>query len=233
MKKVFKSIVILLLMIVISPVMAKEFTISETDIKMNLDDSKWYVFTRDNIKNNKQLKEFGISEDYMSTTFKNGNIYLDALKIINNNDYIELFVMKKTVDKVKNISNYSDKQLESLAKELAKNEKTSDYKVYKTDYKYVYTQYEDSGKTIIDYYTVINGKGYTIKTQKNTDFTAAEQQEIENIIKNISFNVDKSLKEPKKGLNPVIKDALIGAAIGGASGALYGLIKKGKNKQSK
>lgn len=231
MKKIVKSLIVLSLIIVISPVMAKEYTISTTDIKVNLDDQNWYVFTRDNLDNNKQLEELGINSSTLNQLFINGNIYLDALKILDNNDYVELFVMKKPVEKIKNMSKYSDRDLKAVAEEIAKKENTSDYKVYKTKYKYVYTKYTDSGKTIIDYYTVINGAGYTIKTQKSTDFTATEEKEIENIIKNISFNINESLKESSKGLNPIIKDMLIGAAIGGLSGAIYGVANKSKKKK--
>lgn len=232
MKRIFKVLIIILLVIVVSPVMAKEFTISDTDIKVNLDDSKWYVFTRDNIKDNKQLKEFGISEDYMNTTFTNGNIYLDAIKFKSNNEIIELFVMKKPVEKIKNMSKYSDKELQDVAKEIAKNENTSDYKIYKTDYKYVNTKYSDSGKEIIDYYTVINGYGYTIKLQSDKSFTTDEQKEMEDIIKSVSFKIDKSLKEPSKGMNKVWQDALIGAIVGGLGGATYTLVNKNKKKKN-
>ena len=228
MKKVLRVLIILLLAIVVSPVMAKEFTITDTDIKVNLDDSKWYVFTRDNIKDNKQLKEFGISEDYMNNTFTNGNIYLDAIKFKSNTEIIELFVMKKPVEKIKNMSKYSDKELQDAAKEIAKNEYTSDYKIYKTDYKYVYTKYSDSGKQIMDYYTVINGYGYTIKLQSDKSFTQDDQSEMENIIKNVSFNVDKTLKESSKGMNKIWQDALIGAIVGGLGGATYTLVNKKK-----
>lgn len=231
MKKVLRVLIILLLVIVVSPVMAKEFTISDTDIKVNLDDSKWYVFTRDNIKDNKQLKEFGISEEYMNTTFNNGDIYLDAIKFKSNREVIELFVMKKPVEKVKNMSKYSDKELQDVAKDIAKRENTSDYKIFKTDYKYVYTNYTDSGKQIMDYYTVINGYGYTIKLQSDKTFTQDEQKEMESIVKNISFNVDKSLSEPGKGMNPILKDVIIGAIVGGIAGATFSLVNKNKNKK--
>lgn len=233
MKRVLKSLIILLLVMVVSPVMAKEYAMSDTDIKVNLDDSNWYVFTRDNIKDNEQLKTFGISEEYMNNTFTKGNMYLDAIKFKSDKEIIELFVMKKPVEKVKNMSNYSDKELQNVAKDIAKRENTSDYKIFKTDYKYVYTKYTDSGKQIMDYYTVINGYGYTIKLQSDKAFTASEQNEMENIVKGISFNVDKSLSEPSKGMNPIIRDALIGAVVGGLGGAVYSLVNKNKKKDKK
>ncbi len=228
MKRIIKVLVAIVLVIIVSPVMAKEYTISNTDIKIDMDDSVWYVFTRDNIKDNKQLKEFGITEEYMNSTMEKGDIYLDSIKFKENNAILELFVMKKPVEKVKNMSKYSDKELTSVAKELATKEKTNDYKIHKTDYKYIYTKYSDPGKEIIDYYTVINGYGYTIKLQTDTKFTTAEETELKNIVEKVSFNVDKSLKEPSKGLSPILQDALIGAVVGGLGGAVVALVNKKK-----
>lgn len=232
MKKIVKSLIILLLVLIVSPVMAKEYTITDTDIKVDLDDSKWYVFTRDNIKGNKQLKEFGITEEYMNTTMANGNIYLDSIKFKSNSELIELFVMKKPVEKVKNMSKYSDKELTKVAKDIAEKEKTTDYKIYKSKYKYIYTKYSDSGKEIMDYYTVVNGYGYTIKLQTDTKFTAEEQTEMENIVNKISFKVNESLKEPNSGLNPIVKDAIVGAIIGGVGGAVYSMLNKKKKRNA-
>ncbi len=228
MKKIIKVLIAIVLVITVSPVMAKEYTISNTDIKIDMDDSVWYVFTRDNIKDNKQLKEFGITEDYMNSTMEKGDIYLDSIKFKEKSELLELFVMKKPVEKVKNMSKYSDKDLTSIAKDVATKEKTTDYKIHKTDYKYIYTKYSDSGKEIIDYYTVINGYGYTIKLQTDTKFTTAEETELKNIIEKVSFNVDKSLKEPSKGLSPILQDALIGAVVGGLGGAVVALVNKKK-----
>ena len=140
--------------------------------------------------------------------------------------------MKKPVETVKNMSKYSDSDIKKVAKEIATKEKTNDYKVYKTDYKYVYTKYTDSGKQIMDYYTVVNGYGYTIKLQSDKTFTSDQQKEMENIVKGISFNIDESLKEPSKGLNPIWKDAIIGAIVGGLAGAVGTVISKNKKKKN-
>lgn len=40
---------------------AKDYTISGTDMTVTVDDTIWYVFTRDNIQNNPELEELGIS----------------------------------------------------------------------------------------------------------------------------------------------------------------------------
>lgn len=232
-KRLFKGLIVLLITVLIIPAItyAKEFSIENTDIKVNLDDTKWYVFTRDNLENNKQLKELGIESSKLKNTMTEGNIYLDSIKFISDNEILELFVMKKPVSKVKNMSNYSDKDLKEIAKAIAKNENTSTYEIYTSDYKYIYTKYSDSGKSIIDYYTVINGYGYTIKLQKDSEFTSSDEKELKEIVNKISFNVNKSLKEPSR-LSPIVKDAIIGAIVGGLAGATYSLVNKSKNKKS-
>ncbi len=134
MKKIFKTITILMMFVVLCPVLvnAKEYTISTTDIKVDIDDSTWKVFTRDNIKDNKQLEELGIKYEQLNKLFIDGNIYLDALKGLETKEYVELFVMKKTADKVKNLSNYSTSEVRKVAKALADKEKAKEYDVFET-----------------------------------------------------------------------------------------------------
>ena len=57
-------------------VYAKTYTMSNTDISISVDDSSWYVFTRDNIKNNSELKELGITSDYMQGFFEDNMAYM-------------------------------------------------------------------------------------------------------------------------------------------------------------
>lgn len=234
MKKIVKIITVLMTFIIFCPVLvnAKEYTISTTDIKIDINDTNWKVFTRDNIKDNKQLEELGIKYEQLNKLFIDGNIYLDALKTVEGNEYIELFVMKKSADQVKNLSNYSTSDVRKVAKTLADKENASEYDVFETKYKYAYTKYEASNKHIMDYYTIINGDGYTIKLQKDKDFTDSEKSEYKNIIKTISFNVNESLKEPKKASSP-LKKAAIGGIIGGLSGAIYGIARAIKNRKYK
>lgn len=44
---------------------AKDYTVSDTDLTISIDDSYWYVFTRDNIEGNPELDELGITYDYI------------------------------------------------------------------------------------------------------------------------------------------------------------------------
>ena len=76
MKKLllFLSLVLFLFPVCVS---AKEYDISEMYFKATLPDD-WYVFTRDNIKGNETLKEFEISESYMSSMFIANKAYINA-----------------------------------------------------------------------------------------------------------------------------------------------------------
>ncbi len=228
MQKLLKTITILMTFIIFCPILvnAAEYTISTTDIKIDIDDSTWKVFTRDNIKDNKQLEELGIKYEQLNKLFIDGNIYLDALKVLDNNEYIELFVMKKSADKVKDLSSYNTSEVRKVAKSLADKEKASEYDVLETKYKYAYTEYEASNKHIMDYYTIVNGDGYTIKLQKDKEFTASEKSEFKNIVKAVTFNVN----EPKKK-SSALKNAIIGGLIGGLSGAIYGIVRAIQNRK--
>ena len=44
---------------------AAKYAVSGTDMTVELDDSQWYVFTRDNVKDNPELEEFGLTEEDM------------------------------------------------------------------------------------------------------------------------------------------------------------------------
>ena len=67
---------------------AKTYSISDTDITVELDEKVWYVFTRDNIENNPELDELEISYDDIYSIMYNNNIYLDAVLYYEDDDYI-------------------------------------------------------------------------------------------------------------------------------------------------
>ena len=53
------------------------------------------IFTPDNIKDNAELDELGISYEYMVETFQTNEAYLDAVLFYQDSeDYIEIFVRK-------------------------------------------------------------------------------------------------------------------------------------------
>ena len=243
MKKV-KYLFLLLLSILLIPngVFAASYDIDGT-MSVEIDNSEWYVFTRNNIENNKELEELGVTYEYMDNFFKSNNAYLDAMLVYQNTgEIIELIVRKTNSAGAINSSNYSDDDfLESVKKELS-NRNISNTKIYnKNGYKYAYVEYSDSGYSISQYFTVINGYNYAIHIQKVGNIDDEDSLRFSEIIDSIKFKVDTSLKEPKikseKGffdsiVGRAIIGALIGAAIGGGSSVIMMVVKKNKNNNN-
>lgn len=76
MKKIGLFVILLLMPI---SVYATSFKLRGTDMNISFDESNWYVFTPDNILNNEELEELGISYEYMVDSFNNNEAYLDAI----------------------------------------------------------------------------------------------------------------------------------------------------------
>lgn len=204
------------------------------DLTIKYEEPKWIVFTRENIKGNAKLKELGIDENNLQNLYIKGNIYVDALLDSSNlANSLESFVLIKDVeDSVKNLHTYSDSKIKEVENEIIKGYNTSDHGIYASGkYKYVYMIYKDQGLSICDYYTTINGKGYTIKFQKTSDFTDSELSLMKPIIDGVTFKLDEKF-EKKDGFDwsRVLTYAIVGGIIGGAS-ALVGVISSKKKKQ--
>ena len=209
-------------------VFASRYYIEETDMSLLLDDTSWYVFTRGNIENNQDLEELGVSSEYLSNLMRENFIYLDAVRFsTNQEDMIELFVRKKGSSKVKNLSNYSKRELTELEKELSKKQNSSISEIYENDYKFVYLEYQDSGYHLLEYYTIINQNAYTVTVQKVNDFTKEEKVVIKKILDSVIFELDPVKEEKKDSFE--IEATIIGAIVG----AIVGLLVYFQNRKAK
>jgi hypothetical protein len=212
---------------------AAKYAVSGTDMTVELDDSQWYVFTRDNVKDNPELEEFGLTEEDMNKIFRDNYAYMDAILFYGDVDYVELFVRKKAVDSgMVNLSNYDDDEVEELTEELAKKQGAKDYEVFETRYKYAKLEYVDEslGYYLCEFFTVVNKEGYTLTFQSTFPYTDAEYEEIERIVRSVRFDVDESLKEKKPLTVNILRTTAVGAVVGGAAGGVMALINKKKKK---
>ena len=90
--------------------------------------------------------------------------------------------------------------------------------------------YDSTASVNIDeYYTVMNGYGYSILVQKINDFTSSEEKSTQDIIDKITFKYNEEYE--KSITSGVLKSALIGAVIGGIVGVLVLIFNR--NKKSK
>ena len=74
-----KIVLFVLLFIIPINVWATTFDLKDTDMSITIDEDIWYVFTPDNILNNPELDELGISYEYMVNVFSDNRAYLDAV----------------------------------------------------------------------------------------------------------------------------------------------------------
>ncbi len=216
---------------------AETYNLGDTDMSISVDDTVWYVFTRDNIKNNSELEELGITYDTMYDILHDNEAYMDAVLYYEDGEYMEFFVRKRALDAgVANLSNYDDSEVLDLAKELAKKQGAETYSVYENQYKFAKLEYIDSnyGYYLCEYYTIVNQDNYTFTFQSTSQFTDWEYAEMETIIDSIKFDVDTSIKEGKKTSKDegIVGKAIGGAVIGGAVGAGIAIIGKKKKKGS-
>ena len=214
---------------------AETYNLGGTDMSISVDDTVWYVFTRDNIKNNSELEELGITYEAMYEILHNNEAYMDAILYYENGEYTELFVRKRALDTgIANLSNYKDSEVLELAKELAKKQGAETYSVYENRYKFARLEYTDSGYYLCEFYTVVNKDNYTFTFQSTSQFTDEEYAEIENIVDSVKFDVDTSIKEKKTSsiAESVIEKTIGGAVIGGIVGAVIAITNKKKKKST-
>lgn len=240
MKKI--GYVFLLFMVMLFPVLVKAetYAVPETDVSITIDESQWYVFTRGNIKDNKELADLGISYDYMNNLFTSNNIYLDAALFDENEEKnnLELFIrVVPLTEEVGNLHVYSESQIKEFGDGLLNSGKfnMTEYKIYGNKYKYIEFEYTDLGYNIYQFYTVINGKGYNFTTQKVNPITEEDKTLIKGMIDTVTFKIDehyeKAIGVDEAGSS--IKESAIRGGIIGAIAGVVGAIaaKKKKSKQ--
>lgn len=251
MKKKIFAMFALLLLFIPSFVFAESYDVDEY-LKLDFEDD-WYVFTKSNIKDNKELEELGVSEEYMENLFKSSNVVVDAILFEeDNNDTKEVFVRTTEIEDLYNLNYNTDSYINEFADGFISSVKEQGIEVVNSNvYKsnnntYVYLEYSDSNLNVIEYFTVVNGNGYAIQAQKTNSFTESEKDSFKEIIDKASFKIvkqekdDDNDKEQEKENNKssnYVTNIIVGAVIGALVGALYGLIytkiKAKKNKSEK
>ena len=246
MKRIFTFLAIIFMLVTFAlptNVYAKTYAVDGTDMTVTVDDTYWYVFTRDNLEDNPELDELGLTKEYMNDFFTESDVYLDALLLLDEEgNYIELFVVKTVDDTtIVNMSNYENDEILKWGEKIADEKNLGTVSLYETQYKFINFEYKDtleiydSSETydsfIHEYYTVINQEQYSIQFQSSSPLTSWEEEELEGIINSIRFNIDESLKDTS-GINwaIIIKAAIRGGIIGGGASGMALLFKKKKNK---
>lgn len=231
------SILALLCALMLLPIAAwaETYDLGDTDMTIEVDDSRWYVFTRDNLENNPELAEFEISESEVYDSLCSLDAYLDAVLLYTDGNYKELFVLKTSLpeDSPVNMSNYSNEELEKVAESVANEHGADDYSIYENDYKFLRFDYfeEETDCYIYAFVTVVNRDVYTLNFQSSTPFSDAQYEEFDRIVDSIHFDVDTSMKEPTElRINwPYVITAVV---VAGIVGGILGLVGSSRKKKA-
>lgn len=239
MKKVLCLLISLVLFIPVN-IYGKNVDLREINLSIDFNDD-WYVFTRYNLDNNKELESLGLTKEYMENFFNENGAYIDASPKELGTDFI---LRIKSVEDMNNLSNYPDDVVKEVAKEISKLVSSEDYKVYNNGKnKYAIVRYYDetSKYNVLAYYTVVNAQGYTFQMQKQSDITQTDETNMKTIMDSATFNVlDKYKNESedvqkeldnvgKKDFN--IKNILIYAGVGALIGIIATVISTRNSKK--
>lgn len=228
-----KKLLAILLLFVPFTISAKSYQFD--DVKVNMPED-WYVFTKDNIKDNSDLKLLGVEEEYMEQLFSDSMYKMDAILFTNNDSSVEMFVLEKKVTSP-NFNSFSIKELSPVKDEYKKIVNTDNVEVIETNKnKYVKAIYNDSGLNVVDYYTVYNNIGYTLKFQTVEEIDDDYLNYFDLIMDKVDFpksvisSNTKSDELDEEGIAYRIGySAARGAVIGAIVGAIIYGIRKKKN----
>lgn len=228
--RIFVALLVCFLLSLPFTALAKTYTPSDSNVSIQIDDTLWYVFTTDNLENNPELEELGLTAEDIRATFTEYNAYIDAALFYENGDYIEFFCRKNDLDiDIVNLSNYSDDEVLELAEGIALEKGAEDFDIHKSQYKFTKMEYIEEGFSVFELVTIVNNQTYVFTFQSTAPFTAEEYVEMEGIINSITFDVDPTLQE-KNGDSSILTSAIIGGVVGGGAGAIVAYIKKKSKK---
>lgn len=233
-----KNLFLIMVMLILSPVTVFAASYKVDDMTINLDESKWIIFTQENIHTDEKkqaLNDLGIDYGYMVQTMTNQNIKVDAvLKTPDKNNYYTEFtiVVQSGFENLSNLHTYSDSKL----KQVFEKEEDIDYEIKKiNDYKFLAADMYQNNLYVYAIFTVINGKHYTISIKKNVELSQQDKDILNNIVESIGFELDEKYEinsENDSILGRAFGKAIVGALVAlilGAPVALAGLFKKKKN----
>ncbi len=217
---------------------AKEYESKDINVKLDVND-EYIVITRDNVKNNKDLEKFNLTEEQMVTIMNNGSIYFDIVK--NDISYEILVVVPEITLPIKDLVDVNDEVLNTFKEEATKKVGANTSSLYRGKYNFIVVEYydKDTDCYIMNYYTVVNSKGYNIQLQKKTSITEDEKNSLKQIVDSVTFkdqtNTKEIVEEEVSNNTFDIKKLLLALGIGLVAGIItYGIgliiIKKKSSK---
>ncbi len=210
MKRVMVFWLVLLLPIF---VLSKEYESKELKIKFDVNDD-YIVLTRDNLDDS-VLVNLNTTKEKMKNIMKNNNIYFDIIK--KDMSYEIIVVVPKKTPSYANLSEATEEELTTLKDTIIRETGDNVPIIYKNDYAFVVVNYQDDNGYVINYYTVVDSKGYNIQMQKKTMITEDEEDELKKIVDSIKFikTTEKKKEDNKKiDYKIIIYSAIMGLTAG-------------------
>lgn len=227
MKKIYLLLLSFLLLIPLT-VYAKSYEIKECNLSLEFD-SSWDVFTRDNLKGNKKLSDYNVTEQQMKEMLEENNKYVDAIKNLSEEYYLELLLSKGKNEEVENFSDLSDKEIQDEIEQNVKDVPSiTDSGLFKVgEYKFIMLESYDSTNqiNIRQYLTTVDSTSYVFMFQTNAELTSSQVNDIEEVMNSVKFNSSSSNLFLIIGI-VVLVVAVIGVGV-------YFFLKKSKDKKNK
>lgn len=211
MKRIMVFWLVLLLPIL---VIAKDYSSPDINMKFSVNDD-YIVLSRDNLNNNEYLDKLNTTKDYIEDIMIENDIYFIITKIDTPFEII-VVVPEKEVSFI-NLSMASSAELDAIKKTIIKETGDKVPTVYKNDYSFIVADYNDGEYYNMNYYTVINSRGYNIQLQKKDQITKDDENNLKEIVDTIKIKeVNNNSNSNKKTFNytTIIYAVILGIMAG-------------------
>lgn len=211
MKRIMVFWLVLLLPIL---VIAKDYSSTDINMKFSVNDD-YIVLSRDNLNNNEYLDKLNTTKDYIEDIMIENDIYFIITKIDTPFEII-VVVPEKEVSFI-NLSMASSAELDAIKKTIIKETGDKVPTVYKNDYSFIVADYNDGEYYNMNYYTVINSRGYNIQLQKKDQITKDDENNLKEIVDTIKIKeINNNSNSNKKTFNytTIIYAVILGIMAG-------------------
>lgn len=186
----------------VGTVYADDYNVKDTDIYITIDTDEWYVFTRDNVLNNSEIKSVGVTAQYLHDSMISTDTYLHMYRIEENSrENIEFKIIKQNNTDINNFKNLSEKKLKKTGEILASDISANNWKLYSNDCQYIYFEYETTEHNVIEYYTVVNQEIYKLIALKSNNFSDIEKTMIQDIVDNVQYKINPMYANESNGIS--------------------------------
>lgn len=196
-------LILTILCVVCSPlaVWAQSYEVKGTAMTVNLDESVWYVFTRDNLAGNPELEELGLDYAEMVDSMMNDDIYIYACLYFYSGSYVALYVQKWQQEFYWNSADYSDSEILEIGKNtyegIATDDNTSVYENPYNHYKFFVLEYAEGEETVLQYETDIDSTTYFFQFWTDGPYTEEKREIVKGIMDGVQYQPEVSSEEEK------------------------------------